>query len=88
MVHRAASSQCGSADVLKKLGVNIEADVRTVEKCIAMANIGFLFAPMLHQAMKYAVGPRKEIGIRTIFNIIGPFSKPCRGDPQNPGCVQ
>ena len=74
--NKAASSQCGSADVLKKLGVNIEADVRTVEKCIAMANIGFLFAPMLHQAMKYAVGPRKEIGIRTIFNIIGPLANP------------
>src|SRR3989304_7161957 len=74
--NKASSSQCGSADVLKLLGVNIEADAGTVEKCIAMANIGFLFAPMLHQAMKYAVGPRKEIGIRTIFNIIGPLANP------------
>src|SRR3990172_8548160 len=74
--NKASSSQCGSADVLKKLGVNIDAEVRTVEKCIAMANIGFLFAPMLHQAMKYAVDPRKEIGIRTIFNIIGPLANP------------
>ncbi len=74
--NKASSSQCGSADVLKLLGVNIEADVKTIEKCIANANIGFLFAPLLHQAMKYATGPRKEIGIRTIFNILGPLANP------------
>lgn len=74
--NKASSGQCGSADVLKHLGVNIESDVRTVEKCIAVANIGFLFAPLLHRAMKYAVGPRKEIGIRTIFNIVGPLANP------------
>ncbi|KKO20142.1 MAG: anthranilate phosphoribosyltransferase [Candidatus Brocadia sp.] len=74
--NRAFSSQCGSADVLMRLGVNIEANVKTVEKCLAVANIGFLFAPLLHQAMKYVVGPRKEIGIRTIFNIIGPLANP------------
>ncbi len=74
--NKASTSQCGSADVLKRLGVNIEADVKVVEKCIAVANIGFLFAPLLHQAMKYAIGPRKEIGIRTIFNIIGPLANP------------
>lgn len=74
--NKASSSNCGSADVLKRLGVNIEANVKTVEKCIAKANIGFLFAPMLHQAMKYATGPRKEIGIRTIFNILGPLANP------------
>ncbi|NUO08057.1 MAG: anthranilate phosphoribosyltransferase [Candidatus Brocadia sp.] len=74
--NKASSSRCGSADVLKQLGVNIEADVKIVEKCITMANIGFLFAPLLHQAMKYAIGPRKEIGIRTIFNIIGPLANP------------
>lgn len=74
--NKATSSQCGSADVLKRLGVNIEANVKTVEKCIAMVNIGFLFAPMLHQAMKYAIVPRKEIGIRTIFNILGPIANP------------
>lgn len=74
--NKASSSQCGSADVLKRLGVNIEADVKTVEKCIAIASIGFLFAPLLHQAMKYAIGTRKEIGIRTIFNIIGPLANP------------
>ncbi len=74
--NKASSSMCGSADVLKYLGVNIEADVKTVEKCIATANIGFLFAPLLHQAMKHAIGPRKEIGIRTIFNILGPLANP------------
>lgn len=76
--NKASSSRCGSADVLKLLGVNIEADVGTVEKCIARANIGFLFAPLLHQAMKHAVGPRKEIGIRTVFNILGPLANPAR----------
>lgn len=74
--NKASSSQCGSADVLKRLGVNIEADVKTVERCMVVANIGFLFAPLLHQAMKYATGPRKEIGIRTIFNILGPLANP------------
>lgn len=74
--NKASSSQCGSADVLKCLGVNIEAGVETVERCIAKARIGFLFAPILHQAMRYAIGPRKEIGIRTIFNILGPLANP------------
>jgi len=76
--NKASSSRCGSADVLKLLGVNVEANVGTVEKCIDRANIGFLFAPLLHQAMKHAVGPRKEIGIRTIFNILGPLANPAR----------
>lgn len=74
--NKASSSQCGSADVLKQLGINIEADAKIVERCIRKANIGFLFAPMLHQAMKYAIGPRKEIGIRTVFNILGPLANP------------
>jgi len=74
--NRAASGKCGSADVLKLLGVNIEADKLTVEKCLDTANVGFLFAPLLHQAMKYAIGPRKEIGLRSIFNLIGPLANP------------
>ena len=74
--NRSVSSKCGSADVLKTLGVNIEADVSTVEKCIQEAGIGFLFAPLLHGAMKYAAPVRKEIGIRTIFNILGPLTNP------------
>lgn len=74
--NKASSSRCGSADVLKLLGVNVDANVGAVEKCISGANIGFLFAPLLHQAMRHAVGPRKEIGIRTIFNILGPLANP------------
>lgn len=74
--NRAVSSLCGSADVLKELGVNIESSKEQVEKCINEIGIGFLFAPLFHQAMKYAIGPRREIGIRTVFNIIGPLTNP------------
>ncbi len=74
--NRSVSSLCGSADVLQELGVNVEAKPDVVAKCIKKAGIGFLFAPMLHGAMKYAIGPRREIGIRTIFNILGPLTNP------------
>jgi len=74
--NRSVSSKCGSADLLKELGVNIEADQNTVTRCIDEIGIGFLFAPMLHPAMKHAIGPRREIGIRTIFNILGPLTNP------------
>ena len=74
--NRAASSRSGSADVLAELGVNLDADVATVERCIAEANIGFMFAPKLHAAMKHAMGARREIGIRTVFNILGPLTNP------------
>ncbi len=74
--NRSVSSTSGAADVLKELGVNIEADTATVERCIAEAGIGFLFAPLLHGAMKHAIGPRREIGIRTVFNILGPLTNP------------
>ncbi len=74
--NRSVSSRSGSADVLKALGVNIEADAATVARCIDEVGIGFLFAPALHPAMKYAIGPRREIGIRTIFNILGPLTNP------------
>jgi len=74
--NRSVSSKCGSADVLKALGVNIEADIKTVEKCIDKVGIGFLFAPLLHGAMKHAAPVRKEIGIRTVFNILGPLTNP------------
>lgn len=80
--NRAVSSQCGSADVLKALGVNTEADADKVARCIDEAGIGFLFAPMLHPAMKYAIGPRREIGIRTIFNILGPLTNPAGAKSQ------
>lgn len=74
--NRSISSSCGSADVLEALGVNLDVTPETVERCINEINIGFLFAPALHGAMKYAIGPRKEIGIRTIFNILGPLTNP------------
>ncbi len=74
--NRASSSKCGSADVLQKLGVNINATVGIMEKCIKNANIGFLFAPNLHESMKSVALIRKEIGIRTVFNLLGPVSNP------------
>lgn len=80
--NRSVSSLCGSADVLEALGVNLDITPETVERCIAEIGIGFLFAPALHGAMKYAIGPRKEIGIRTIFNILGPLTNPAGADCQ------
>ena len=74
--NRAASSQSGSADVLKALGINIEIGPEQVGACIDDVGIGFLFAVTLHGAMKYAIGPRREIGIRTIFNVLGPLTNP------------
>ncbi|WKZ32250.1 MAG: anthranilate phosphoribosyltransferase [Thermodesulfobacteriota bacterium] len=74
--NRSVSSRCGSADVLRALGVNIEAECARVEECIREAGIGFLFAPMLHGAMKYAAPVRREIGIRSVFNILGPLTNP------------
>ncbi|MBM2837378.1 MAG: Anthranilate phosphoribosyltransferase [Deltaproteobacteria bacterium] len=74
--NRSVSSKSGSADVLKSLGVNIEAEVERVEECLDNIGIGFLFAPLMHGAMKYAAPVRREIGIRTIFNILGPLTNP------------
>jgi anthranilate phosphoribosyltransferase len=74
--NRAITSKCGSADVLAALGVNIEVTPATVEECIREVGIGFLFAPKLHPAMKHAMGPRKELGVRTIFNMLGPLTNP------------
>ncbi|NQV04328.1 MAG: anthranilate phosphoribosyltransferase [Candidatus Omnitrophica bacterium] len=80
--NRGVSSQCGSADVLKGLGVNIDIAPLEVEACINKIGIGFLFAPLFHGAMKYAIGPRREIGVRTIFNILGPLTNPSGADCQ------
>jgi anthranilate phosphoribosyltransferase len=74
--NRSVSSQCGSADLLQGLGVNLEISAEQVASCIDEVGIGFLFAPLLHPAMKHALGPRREIGLRTIFNILGPLSNP------------
>lgn len=74
--NRAMSSRCGSADLLQELGVAIEMSPDMAEKCLAEVGITFLFAPLFHSAMKYAIGPRREIGVRTIFNIMGPLTNP------------
>lgn len=74
--NRAVSSQCGSADVLKELGVNISLPPAAVARCIDEVGIGFLFAPELHPAMKHAIGPRRQLGMRTVFNILGPLTNP------------
>lgn len=74
--NRAASSTCGSADVLEALGVNLNLSAEQVASCIDTAGVGFMFAPAMHPAMKHAVGPRKEIGIRTVFNLLGPLTNP------------
>jgi anthranilate phosphoribosyltransferase len=80
--NRAVSSACGSADVLEALGINVSAGQEIVEECIQQIGIGFLFAPKLHGAMKYAIGPRREIGIRTIFNMLGPLTNPAGATAQ------
>lgn len=80
--NRSVSSKSGSADVLEALGVNISLLPRQVEECVKSQNIGFLFAPTFHKAMKYALGPRKELGFRTIFNILGPLTNPANAKSQ------
>ncbi len=74
--NRAMSSSCGSADVLEALGVKIDCDAEGVKRCIEEVGIGFLFAVVFHPAMKHAAAPRREIGIRTVFNILGPLTNP------------
>lgn len=74
--NRSVSSQSGSADVIEALGVNIELSPEKVERCLFETNFGFLFAPLFHPSMKSAIVPRREIGIRTIFNILGPLTNP------------
>ncbi|MDP8255849.1 MAG: bifunctional anthranilate synthase component II/anthranilate phosphoribosyltransferase [Candidatus Alcyoniella australis] len=74
--NRAVSSRCGSADVLLELGVNINCGRELTERALDEAGIAFLFAPAFHAAMKHAIGPRREIGVRTLFNILGPLTNP------------
>jgi len=80
--NRAMSSQCGSADVLEALGVKIDLNAEPVQRCLQEAGIGFMFAPAFHPAMKYAAAPRREIGIRTVFNILGPLTNPAGAKSQ------
>ncbi len=74
--NKGVSSKSGSADVLKALGINIDLEPKKVEQCIDEIGIGYMFAPNFHSAMKYAIGPRKELAVRTIFNILGPLTNP------------
>lgn len=74
--NRAMSSRCGSADVLETLGVKIDLKPEQVQKCVEQVGIGFMFAQSFHPAMKYAAAPRREIGVRTVFNILGPLTNP------------
>ena len=74
--NRSVSSRCGSADVLGALGVRLDLPPEEVARCIDEVGFGFLFAPMLHPAMKHAIGPRREMGVRTVFNVLGPLTNP------------
>ena len=78
--NRAVSSHCGSADVLEALGVDLSLNAEQIGRCVRTVGIGFMFAPMLHGAMKYAIGPRREIGIRTVFNVLGPLTNPANAN--------
>jgi len=86
--NRSVSSRCGSADVLEALGVKIDLEPKKVEECINQVGIGFIFAPNFHKAMRFAAPTRKEIGIRTIFNILGPLTNPARASAQLLGVFQ
>ncbi len=80
--NRSVSSSCGSADVLEELGIKIDLEPKKAEKCLEETGFGFMFAPLFHPAMKYAIGPRKEMGVRTVFNILGPLTNPAGADRQ------
>jgi len=80
--NRAMSSKCGSADVLEALGVKIDLGAEAVAQCLETVGMGFMFAPVFHPAMKYATAPRREIGIRSVFNVLGPLTNPARAEYQ------
>ena len=86
--NRGMSSGCGSADVLDALGAKIDIGAAEVERCIEEVGIGFMYAPTFHPAMKYASTPRREIGIRTVFNILGPLTNPTRAEAQLLGVAE
>jgi anthranilate phosphoribosyltransferase len=86
--NRSVSSLCGSADLLQELGVRIDLEPAQVAQCIAEVGMGFLFAPVFHPAMRHAAGPRREIGIRSIFNLLGPLTNPAGAAAQVVGVYQ
>ena len=85
--NRAASSKCGTADVLEHLGVAIDLPPAQVQRCVTELDIGFCYAPSFHPAMKHAAGPRREIGIPTAFNVLGPLTNPARPSAGLIGCA-
>ncbi len=80
--NRAVSSSSGAADVLEAAGVNIDLDAEQVAKCVDTVGLGFMFAPKHHGAMRHAIGPRKDLGMRTIFNVLGPLTNPASAPKQ------
>lgn len=74
--NRSVSSKSGAADLLETAGVNIELDSDAVARCVEEVGVGFMFAPRHHSAMKHAIGPRREMGVRTVFNLLGPLTNP------------
>lgn len=80
--NRSVTSKSGSADVLERLGLNLNQEPEAVENTIEKVGIGFMFAPAFHPAMKYAIGPRREVGIRTVFNVLGPLTNPADANAQ------
>lgn len=80
--NRSVTSKSGSADVLERLGLNLNAEPKAVERAIEEVGVGFMFAPAFHPAMKYAIGPRREVGIRTVFNVLGPLTNPADANAQ------
>src|SRR5262245_57413611 len=80
--NRSASSLCGSADVVETLGVNLDLTAAQVGRCVDEVGIGFLYAPLLHTAMKHVMSARREIGVRTVFNLLGPLTNPAGANAQ------
>ena len=80
--NRSVTSSCGSADLLERLGLNLKMSPTDVERSIEQVGVGFMFAPTFHPAMKYAIGPRREMGLRTVFNILGPLTNPAGAEAQ------
>ena len=83
--NRAASSRCGSADLLEALGVVVDLDPGSVTRCIEQAGIGFCFAPLFHPALRYSLVPRRELGVPTVFNVLGPLANPAQPAAQAVG---
>ncbi len=86
--NRAMTSRCGSADLLEALGIKVDLPPEKVEECLQKVGIGFMFAPVFHSTMKNVIGPRRELGFRTIFNLLGPLTNPANANCQLIGVYQ